>query len=267
MKAAIWGCRGTLPAPGPATVRYGGNTTCVAVETAEGRLVVLDCGSGIRPLGNALAASPQAELDILLTHMHLDHVTGLGFFAPLFMGTTIRIWGPRLQGKPLAENIAAYLSPPLFPVAFEDIHANIEVIEVSNETWEVAGLTVTAAPVQHPGGALGYRLEENGRTLAFVPDNEINLDPDAAVALATGADILMHDAQYTEAQYPSKVGWGHSSVRDFAEFVQRTGPGRAFMFHHDPAHDDEVLEEMRDDAAELAGREVELAAEGLTLAI
>jgi|SRR5579862_768109 len=266
MKAAIWGCRGTVPAPGPTTVRYGGNTTCVAVEATDGRLVILDCGSGIRPLGDVLAAAgPPAELDILLTHMHLDHVTGLGFFAPLFMDRTVRIWGPRQGDRPLAESLADYLSPPLFPVRFSDIPVKLEVIEVGEETWEVAGISVTSGHIQHPGGALGFRLEEAGKTLVFIPDNELGIDPDAGIGLATGADVLFHDAQYTEAQYPSKVGWGHSSVPDFATFVRRTGPGRALMFHHDPAHDDDTLEAMRDDAAELAGREIELAAEGLSI--
>ena len=265
MKAEIWGCRGTLPAPGPATVRYGGNTSCVAVETAEGRLVILDCGSGLRLLGNALAPDPPAELDILLTHMHLDHVAGLGFFAPLFMDTVVRVWGPRIGDVPLADRIDTYLSPPLFPVRYADIPATVEVTEVRDETWEVAGLTVTAGPVQHPGGALGFRLEEAGRTITYIPDNELGLDPDAGVKLATGTDVLFHDAQYTAAEYPSKVGWGHSSLPEFVEFVRRTEPGRALMFHHDPIHDDETLEDMRDEATRLAGRETELAAEGLVL--
>jgi|SRR5579871_4171335 len=267
MKAAIWGCRGTVPAPGPTTVRYGGNTTCVAVETAEGRLVVLDCGSGMRLLGTSLLPEPPAEIDVLLTHMHLDHVTGLGFFGPLFMNKTLRIWGPRLGDVPLAERLAAYLGPPLFPLPFADIPVTLEVTEVERETWQIGDLTVTSAPVQHPGGALGYRLEEDGRTLVFIPDNELGLDPDAGVELATGADVLFHDAQYTDAQYPGKVGWGHSSVPQFAEFVRRTEPGRALMFHHDPAHDDYTLEAMRDEAARLAEREVELAAEGSVLEI
>lgn len=265
MKAAIWGCRGTIPAPGTTTVRYGGNTTCLAVETAEERLVILDCGSGIRPLGTTLLPEPPAEIDILLTHMHLDHVTGLGFFAPLFMNKTLRFWGPRLGGVPLRDRLAAYLGPPLFPMPFSDIPVTLEVIEVERDTWEMDGITVTSAPIQHPGGALGYRLENGAGTLAFIPDNELGLDADAGVELATGADILLHDAQYTEEEYPSKVGWGHSSVPDFAEFVRRTEPGRALMFHHDPAHSDEMLEAMRDEAGRLAGREIELAEEGLVL--
>jgi phosphoribosyl 1,2-cyclic phosphodiesterase len=267
MKAEIWGCRGTLPAPGAATVRYGGNTSCVAIDTADGRLVILDCGSGLRPLGNALAADPPAEIDILLTHMHLDHVAGLGFFAPLFMDTIVRVWGPRLGDRPLAESIDTYLSPPLFPVRYADIPAHVDVTEVRDETWAIGGLSVTAGPVQHPGGALGYRLEEAGRTLAFIPDNELSLDPDAGVELAAGVDVLFHDAQYTAAEYPSKVGWGHSALPEFASFVRRAEPGRALMFHHDPVHDDDTLEEMRDEATRLTGREIELAAEGLVVEI
>jgi phosphoribosyl 1,2-cyclic phosphodiesterase len=197
--------------------------------------------------------------------MHLDHVAGLGFFAPLFMDTTVRIWGPRPAGGPLADSIASFLSPPLFPVLFADIPARIEVNEVADETWELGGLTVTAALVKHPGGALGYRLEENGASLAFIPDNELGLDPDAGASLATGADVLLHDAQYTDAEYAEKVGWGHSGASDFAAFVRRTAPARAFMFHHDPAHDDDALEAMREESTRLAGREVELAAEGLVL--
>jgi phosphoribosyl 1,2-cyclic phosphodiesterase len=265
MEVAIWGCRGTVPAPGPTTVRYGGNTTCVTVEPAEGRLVVLDCGSGMRLLGAALLPEPPDVIDVLLTHMHLDHVTGLGFFGPLFMNKTLRIWGPRLGDVPLAERLATYLGPPLFPLPFSDIPVTLEVREVERETWQIGGLTVTCAPVQHPGGALGYRLEEGGSSLVFIPDNELGLDADAGVELAAGADILLHDAQYTDAQYPSKVGWGHSSLSQFASFVRRTEPGRAFMFHHDPAHNDEMLEAMRDEAAERAEREIELAAEGLVL--
>jgi phosphoribosyl 1,2-cyclic phosphodiesterase len=267
MKARIWGCRGTVPAPGPGTVRYGGNTTCVAVESTEGRLVVLDCGSGMRLLGASLLPDPPDEIDILLTHMHLDHVTGLGFFGPLFMNKTLRIWGPRLGDVPLADRLAAYLGPPLFPMPFSEIPVTLEVTEVERETWEIGGLTVTSAPIQHPGGANGYRLEEGGGSLVFIPDNELGLDADAGVELATGADILLHDAQYTDAEYPSKVGWGHSSLSDLAAFTQRTEPGRTLMFHHDPAHDDATLEEMRDEAAELAGRDIELAAEGMVLEV
>jgi phosphoribosyl 1,2-cyclic phosphodiesterase len=263
MKAEIWGCRGTLPAPGAATVRYGGDTSCIAVETAEGRLIVLDCGSGIRLLGNALMPNPPAEIDILLTHMHLDHVAGLGFFAPLFADTTVRVYGPHLGDRSLEAYIDAYLSPPLFPVLYADIPARIEVAEVRDEKWDIGGVTVTAAPVQHPGGALGFRLEDAEGALAFIPDNEVGLDPDSGVELATDVDILFHDAQYTADEYRERVGWGHSSLPDFAAFVRRTEPGRAFMFHHDPIRDDEMLEDMRDEATRLAGREVELAADGL----
>ena len=139
MKAAIWGCRGTVPAPGPGTVRYGGNTTCVGVETTEGRPIVLDCGSGMRLLGESLLPDPPAEIDVLLTHMHLDHVMGLGFFGPLFMNKTLRIWGPRLGDVPLADRLATYLGPPLFPMPFADIPVTLEVTEVERDTWQIGG--------------------------------------------------------------------------------------------------------------------------------
>ena len=146
--------------------------------------------------GVSLLPEPPAEIDILLTHMHLDHVTGLGFFGPLFMNKTLRIWGPRLGDVPLADRLADYLGPPLFPMPFAEIPVTLEVTEVERETWEIGGLTVISAPVQHPGGALGYRLEEGDSSLVFIPDNELGLDADAGVELATGADILLHDAQY-----------------------------------------------------------------------
>lgn len=263
MHATIWGCRGSLATPGEATLRYGGNTTSVEVRTDSGRLVVLDAGTGIRRLGISLADEAPRQIDLLLTHMHLDHVEGLGFFAPLFdPECTLTVWG---SGPSLRERIAAYLSPPLFPLEHDRIPARIEVHEVGAETWSLDGLSVTAAHVQHPGGALGFRLEGGGRSLAFIPDNELGLDADSGLELAAGADVLLHDAQYTDEEYETRVGWGHTSLGQFAPFVQRAGAKRVVMFHHDPAHADAKLESMRDTACELAGTRVELAAEGLRL--
>lgn len=264
MRATIWGCRGSLATPGPGTVRYGGNTSCLAVETSAGRLVVIDAGTGIRSLGLSLLSEPPREIDLLLTHMHLDHVEGLGFFALIFREVSIRIWTPHVDGGPAADRIREYLSPPLFPRRFDELPAHIEFAEVEG-TWQLDDLTVTAAPVQHPGGAVGYRLEEAGRSLAFVPDNELGLDLEAGLDLAAGADVLLHDAQYTAPEYADRVGWGHSSVEDFAAFVRRAEPRQAVMFHHDPSHDDATLEAMRDETERLADREIGLAAEGLAI--
>lgn len=266
MRATIWGCRGSLATPGAATVRYGGNTTSLELETPTGVPVVIDAGTGIRPLGLALEECSPERIHLLLTHLHLDHVEGLGFFAPLFRdGCSVTVWGPPQDGSSLAARVAAYLSPPHFPLPFDRFGASIEFVEVWQETWELEGLRVTCAPVRHPGNTLGYRIEEGGTSLAFIPDCETALEPDSGLALAAGADALLHDAQYTADEYRTRVGWGHSALPDFAGFVGRADPERVLMFHHDPSHGDDVLEEMRRTAERLAGRPIELAAEGLAI--
>jgi phosphoribosyl 1,2-cyclic phosphodiesterase len=264
MRARIWGCRGSLATPGQGTLRTGGNTACVEVRTETDAVVVLDAGTGIRPLGGSLAGV--RELDLLLTHLHLDHIEGLAFFAPLHdTQATVRIWGPAQEEDTLAEQLATWLSPPFYPVPFERFEARIEIHEVPDAEWEVGGVRVRCARTQHPGPTLGYRLDEGGRSLAYVPDNEPGLDGAEAIALAAGVDVLLHDAQYTTDEYARRVGWGHASVDDFARVVRGAAPGRALMFHHDPWHDDAELERMRLQASLLADREVELAVEGLIL--
>ena len=262
MRATIWGCRGSLSTPGGQTVRYGGNTSCVEVRTPSGRLVVLDAGTGIRPLGGTIPDDGQ-PIDLLLTHLHLDHVEGLGFFAPLFHeDRRITIWGPAQEGSSLAARIASYLSPPFFPVPFERLPARVEFIECGAETWQLGDLEVTSAVVAHPGNTLAYRLEENGSAFAFIPDNELGQDPQSGLALASGADLLFHDAQYTQDEYRARIGWGHSGLEDVAAFLQVAEPKRVAMFHHDPSHSDAQLEAMQATTASLAGRSLDVAAEG-----
>ncbi len=264
MRVHVWGCRGSLATPGQAAAAYGGNTSCVQVRSATGRTIVLDAGTGIRPLGLTLG-SDVTEIDVLLTHMHLDHVEGLGFFAPLFdESRTIRFWGPRPGENTLAEQVAIYLSPPFFPLPFERFGTRFEFNEVWEDTWSLDGVRITTEPVQHPGPTVGYRLEENGRSLVYIPDNEVGLKADAGAEIAQGADVLLHDAQYTRAEYDVRVGWGHSALDDFAGYVSRARPGRTLMFHHDPAHGSTELEQMLADAREATnGFEVELATEGM----
>jgi phosphoribosyl 1,2-cyclic phosphodiesterase len=266
MRAKVWGCRGSLATPGEATVRYGGNTTCVEIR-APGGLIVLDAGTGIRPLGKEIHANGVVEADLLLTHLHLDHVEGLGFFEPLFdPNFTLRIWGPHPDGGSLKEQLSVYLSPPFFPLPFDKIPARIEFAEVETDSLAIAGLKVRVAPVRHRGRTVGYRLEDGGRSLAFVPDNEPGLDPESGLELATDAELLFHDSQYTADEYAIRVGWGHTSLPDYATYVEAAGPARAIMFHHDPAHSDEQLEEMEAVVRDLTGRDdIELAHEGMTI--
>jgi phosphoribosyl 1,2-cyclic phosphodiesterase len=263
VRVRVWGCRGSLATPGREAAAYGGNTSCVEVRTASGRLIVLDGGTGIRSLG--LTVEPEiTEIDILLTHMHLDHVEGLGFFAPFFSARTIRFWGPRPGELTLAEQVALYLSPPFFPRKFGTFGSTVEFNEVWEDTWSLDGVQITSSPVEHPGPTVGYRLEENGRSLAYIPDNEVGLSPEAGAEIAQGADVLIHDAQYTREEYDARVGWGHSALDDFAAYVGRTQPGRSLMFHHDPSHGSAELERML--AAAKGHSEdvpVELASEGM----
>ena len=266
MKATIWGCRGSLATPGPETVRYGGDTSCLEVRTPSGRLIVLDAGTGIRQLGLALGGEAK-DLDLLLTHMHLDHIEGLGFFGPLFdPEATIRVWGPRPLEGSLEELIATYLSPPYFPVPFERIPATISFTELAAESFEIDDVVVTSTPVCHPGSTLGYRLSQNGSSFAYIPDNEPALDRESGLAVAGDADVLFHDAQFTDEEYTTRVGWGHSAMSDFVTYLAAAAPKRAVMFHHDPTHADGQLEGMLEGVRDATGSgAVELAHEGLEI--
>jgi phosphoribosyl 1,2-cyclic phosphodiesterase len=242
-------------------VRYGGNTSSVELRPESGRLVILDAGTGIRPLGLSLRDAP-TSVDLLLTHLHLDHVEGLGFFGPLFApDCAITIWGPPQERSSLSERIAGYLSPPFFPRHFGELPSHIEFRELGEETWQLDGLTITSARVTHPGTTLGYRIEENGRAFTYIPDNELGLSPESGAALAEGADVLFHDAQYTPEEYRSRVGWGHSSIDDVAVFLREVNAQRPVMFHHDPSHSDDFLESMKATVEEQTGLAVELGAE------
>jgi len=248
MQAQIFGCRGSLATPAPS--RYGGNTPCVSVDA--GRAIVLDAGTGISKLGGF------TQVDLLLTHLHLDHIEGLGFFEPLHdPACTITIWGP----PGTAKGVETWLSPPYYPLRLADLAAAIEIREVRDESFRIGDLDVACAVVPHPSTTLGYRLGG----LAYIPDDEARVDSGPAIELARGADVLLHDAQYTDRECDQRAGWGHSSVSDFAAVVQAAAPGRAVMFHHDPRHDDATIEAMRDEAVRLLDRDVEIASEGLLL--
>jgi phosphoribosyl 1,2-cyclic phosphodiesterase len=262
VRLRIWGCRGSLASPGPQTVRYGGNTSCVEVETEDGVAVVLDAGTGIRSLGVALADRAPRCVHLLLTHLHLDHVEGLGFFEPMWDAEAeVHIWGPSSPLRGLDERIARYLSPPLFPVHLSDIPARLVFHDVPVDDWEVAGLSLRAEPVSHPGPTVGYRVSADGRSFTYIPDHEpvLGVDLDAlpldwisGCALAAGTDLLFHDAQYTEEEYPERLGWGHSSIAHAVSFAERSRARRLVLFHHDPMHGDGELEELLDRACELA---------------
>jgi phosphoribosyl 1,2-cyclic phosphodiesterase len=261
VKITLWGTRGSLPSPGPENLRYGGNTSCVEVRGAKGTLLVLDAGSGIRRFGTAV--EPELKrVDILLTHLHLDHTQGLGFFAPLYRPELeVHIWGPPSATLDLNTRLARFFSTQLFPVRLGDLPSRPRLHDVPLDGFEVGEFRISADFVCHPGPTVGYRISENGSTITYLPDHEPALGSPgfpterewtSGLSLAEGADLLIHDAQYTDAEYPDRVGWGHSAIGHTLAFGTVAGVRRLVTFHHDPAHSDaeldRVVQEARDSA-------------------
>jgi phosphoribosyl 1,2-cyclic phosphodiesterase len=253
MHIKLWGTRGSIPTPGPATVRYGGNTSCVGVTLSDGTLLVLDAGSGIRNLTLAPdGEEPPRRLHILLTHLHIDHIQGLLFFSPLFdADMEITIWGPAAAGGSLQDRIARYLSAPLTPVEVRELPCQLDFQDCPPTEWEIGPARIRAEAVNHRGPTLGFRIEEPGASLCYLPDHEPALAGPLAqldsawlsgYGLARDVDLLLHDCQYTDAEYPSHFGWGHSSLSDALTFARRTNARHTLLAHHDPRHSDDELD-------------------------
>jgi phosphoribosyl 1,2-cyclic phosphodiesterase len=252
MKVKVWGARGSVPAPGPEMNRYGGNTSCVQVTLDSGEELILDAGTGIRTLGLGLAARP--TISILLTHLHLDHIQGLMFFPPCFRSdAAITIWGPASPEASLENRIARYISAPLSPVEVRELPCSLEFTDTPASEWQIGGATIRAEAVTHRGPTLGYRITEGDVSLCYIPDHEpalgaplAGLEPEwiSGFDLARDADLLIHDGQYSDEEYPEHVGWGHSAVGDTLAFAGRVGAKRVALFHHDPLHTDDVLDEL-----------------------
>jgi phosphoribosyl 1,2-cyclic phosphodiesterase len=279
MRVCLWGTRGSIASAGPDTVSYGGNTSCVEVEGRDGTVVILDAGTGVRRVGDTYAPGQPRRLDILLTHLHMDHIQGLGFFAPFFEPDfEIHVWGPPSTTQDLRTRLARYLSPPLFPVRLRDVAARLELHDAPIGSFTIGGLEVTAQAIIHPGPTVGYRISDGRSTLAYLPDHEPALGARGTPAdalwtsgfdLLAGVDLLVHDAQYTAEEYGARVGWGHSSIDDAVAVARMGGARRLVTFHHDPAHDDDELDAMVDDARAAAGGDLEVLAgrEGSTFRI
>jgi phosphoribosyl 1,2-cyclic phosphodiesterase len=251
VRLKVFGARGSIPAPGPQTNRYGGNTPCVSVTLSDDRMLVLDAGTGIRTLGLELAGAAR-RIDILLTHLHLDHIQGLMFFAPLFNpDSEIVIWGPEAPDASLRDRVGRYISAPLSPVEIRELPCQVSFNAAPPSEWEIGPATVRAESVAHRGPTLGFRIAEAGSVLCYIPDHEPALgaeiessDPEwiSGFELAQGASLLIHDCQYADEEYDQHVGWGHSRLTDALAFAGRAEPERVLLFHHDPLHSDEELD-------------------------
>ncbi len=285
----FWGVRGSIPAPGPATARYGGNTPCISVESDDSHgkhIIVLDAGTGIRVLGNELVkrGSGKLQIDLLVSHTHWDHIQGLPFFTPFFdRKNKVRILGP-MQGKVRLERILTeQMNRVVFPVSLKELAAQLAVEHVDEGEFAVNGSLVEAMKLRHPSNTLGYRLKpaKGGPNLAYLCDNELgsggNYDVGPSwrediVRFLEGTDVLVHDAMYTPEQAEQFRGWGHSSYREGVELAAEAGVKQLVLFHHRPEHDDSTIDAIvgraQADAAKLDHKvHVTAAAEGLQLTL
>ena len=256
MRVTLWGTRGSLAAPGAQTARYGGNTSCVEVRHGDGSVLILDAGSGIRDLGAALGPDP-SRVDVLLTHLHMDHIQGLGFFGPMFdPSREVHLWGPTSTTQSLRVRLARYLSPPLFPVYLRDLPW-VTLHDVAEMEFDIGPFRITSARICHPDFTLGYRVSTGRDTLAYLPDHEpalalehsyLGSDWTSGFSLAHGVDLLIHDGQYTDAEYATRVGWGHSTFAHALEFARLCEVNELVLFHHNPTHTDDDLDAFIDEA-------------------
>jgi phosphoribosyl 1,2-cyclic phosphodiesterase len=282
MLVRLWGTRGSLPTPGASMIRYGGNTSCVQVTLSDGTHLVLDAGTGIRNLPADLGRSGR-PIHILLTHLHLDHLQGLLFFEPLFQpGLEVTIWGPAAPGVTLERRIGRYLSAPLTPVEIRELPCRLDFRDCPTTPWNIGPAEITAEGVTHRGPTLGFRIEEGGGSLCYLPDHEPAIIGDidelesewlSGWSLARDVDLLIHDGQYTDAEYPAHLGWGHSSVTHALQVARRAAARSTLLFHHDPGHTDDELDAMLVEArtgwAARGGRQdaISMAAEGITVTV
>jgi phosphoribosyl 1,2-cyclic phosphodiesterase len=250
MDVTLWGTRGSLASPGPDTARHGGNTACVEVRSGD-HVLILDAGTGIRRLGANLPSNIH-RIDLLLTHLHMDHIQGLGFFAPLYHdGMEVHVWGPASTTLSLRTRLSRYLSPPFFPVHLRDLACRLTLHEVPCGAVTIGPFRVCSSLVCHPGPTVGYRIETTEASAAYLSDHEPALGvpsfPDlpewtSGFAVAADVDLLIHDAQYTAEEYAERAGWGHSSIDDALRFATLTRVKHLIPFHHDPEHGDEEID-------------------------
>ena len=294
----LWGVRGSIPVPGPATLRYGGNTSCLEVR-AEGEIIVLDAGSGIRALGNELERefnSKPIRITLLSTHAHWDHIQGLPFFLPAYNEkNSLRLLGYKGVGGGFGAILSRQMAVPFFPVRLRDLPCELSIEELTAMEFSIGKVRVSARFVNHPGNCVGYRLFTSSGSVSFVPDNEpyeyrklhaeacARATPEQArkfaiteraklVEFLNGSDVLCLDAQYTDEEYQQHIGWGHGSLTTSIDLAVDAKVGKLLLFHHDPNHDDTMIDAMVEKAREMvrdrqSSLQVDAAREGAELSL
>jgi len=249
----FWGVRGSIPAPGATTSRYGGNTSCLEVRCGD-RLLIFDAGTGIRPLGAHLDRLGTVDADVYFTHTHVDHIQGLPFFSSAYKRTNkLRFWAGHLKPDyTLKQVLSEMMMEPLFPVPISIFGAEITFndFDCGQTLVPAPGIQLRTAPLNHPNRATAYRIEYAGKSICYVTDTEHKPDqPDASIlALIEGADLVIYDSTYTDQEFPNFIGWGHSTWQEGVRLCTRAKVGRLVIFHHDPSHDDAFMDKVAAEA-------------------
>lgn len=266
MRVKFWGVRGSAPVSSAETIQVGGNTSCVQVVLSDQTQLLLDAGTGLARFGDSCSGQA-THFHLLLSHAHWDHIQGFPFFAPAYLPQhQLSIYGPRHPDYRLKDILAQQMTSPFFPVTLDAMQATLDYHELDETTFHISGATVTTARFHHPGGVLGFRIEEGGKTLVFATDMEYTHDqiPEHLVAFAQGADLLIFDAQYTPDELLQKKGWGHSTHLTAAHLAQQAQVKQVMLYHHDPSHHDHMLAQMEAEAQTIFAASY-LAREGLQL--
>lgn len=252
MKVKLLGTRGSHPTSNRENEHYGGSTSCIEVLAGDQKLI-LDAGTGILDANKGYKEDSN-RIDILLTHLHVDHIQGLGFFKPLFDSQKeIHIWGPGQNNDDLRTRLNRFLSPPLFPVSLRDVECELTIHAIANSSFQIGDFHINSEFIIHPGPTVGFRIQHDSHTFTYIPDHEPMIGRSeffecdewiSGFSLAADSDLMVHDAQYDQREYMTKIGWGHSSMHHAAELSLRAHVKRLVMFHHDPAHTDEVKTKM-----------------------
>ncbi|MCX5888888.1 MAG: MBL fold metallo-hydrolase [Deltaproteobacteria bacterium] len=259
MEIKFWGTRGSIPSPGPHTLEFGGNTSCVEVLLNSGRRLVIDGGTGLRLLGKHLmeAASP-VSIHLLLSHGHWDHLLGIPFFTPIYQASTeilVDGWPPAFQA--MTRVFDSHMGDGFFPVAFDHLKARIDYLNrLAHGPLEVEGARIDAIPTNHPQGGFGFRIKEDGHTMVFITDSELGADrgqrlPEFA-EFVRDCDLLIHDAQYLPEDFPERRGWGHSTYEEVVTLAREGGVHNLILTHHDPGRTDAEVEKIIELARQLA---------------